>query len=369
MSSVLIAGGGVGGLEAALALRALGAGALDVTLVSPTPTFVYRPWSVATPFGHGKAVEVDLHAVAEERGFELVQAAVSSIGDGRLGTSAGELEFDAAILSIGARQLPLVRGAFTFRGPQDAAALADALTPERLPDGSRVVFATSAGSVWALPAYELALLTAAEARKTERDIAVTLMTGELSPMQDFGPDVSRRVAEALERRGVELLSHTIPESFENGKLFVPMAGTVPADLAVALPALVGRRLDGLPADPLGFVDVDEYCRVRGLDNVYAIGDMTNRQLKQGGLTTQQADVAAASIAADAGLPVSPEPYVPVLRAMLLTGDEPLYLRFPAVPTTSPNGELGAPWWPPHKIAGVHLGPYLATHGELLVTPS
>jgi sulfide:quinone oxidoreductase len=49
--------------------------------------------------------------------------------------------------------------------------------------------------------------------------------------------------------------------------------------------------------------------------VYAIGDMTNRPLKQGGLAAQQADVAAAAIGAAAGLTASSEPYRPVLRAI------------------------------------------------------
>jgi NADPH-dependent 2,4-dienoyl-CoA reductase/sulfur reductase-like enzyme len=45
---VVIAGGGVGGLEAALALGEAGQ-ALDVTLLAPNAEFVERPMSVAEP--------------------------------------------------------------------------------------------------------------------------------------------------------------------------------------------------------------------------------------------------------------------------------------------------------------------------------
>ena len=50
--------------------------------------------------------------------------------------------------------------------------------------------------------------------------------------------------------------------------------------------------------------------------------------------------------------------------MLLTGERPSYLRRAA-------GQQGAatqdsPWWPPHKIAGRELAPYLTAHPELLV---
>ena len=43
---VVIAGGGVAALEAALALRALGAERFDVTLIAPNEDFVYRPMAV-----------------------------------------------------------------------------------------------------------------------------------------------------------------------------------------------------------------------------------------------------------------------------------------------------------------------------------
>jgi sulfide:quinone oxidoreductase len=99
-----------------------------------------------------------------------------------------------------------------------------------------------------------------------------------------------------------------------------------------------------------------------MTDVYAAGDMTTRPLKQGGLATQQADVAAAAIAASAGADVNAEAYQPVLRAMLLTGGRPRYLRRPAKGPGAAFDE--APWWPPHKIAGRELAPYLTANPEL-----
>ena len=48
---VLIAGGGVAALEAALTLHELAPALVDVQLVAPEPRFWYRPMSVAEPFG------------------------------------------------------------------------------------------------------------------------------------------------------------------------------------------------------------------------------------------------------------------------------------------------------------------------------
>ena len=47
---VLVAGGGVAALEAALAMRALAEDRVSVELLAPEPQFWYRPLAVAEPF-------------------------------------------------------------------------------------------------------------------------------------------------------------------------------------------------------------------------------------------------------------------------------------------------------------------------------
>jgi sulfide:quinone oxidoreductase len=53
--------------------------------------------------------------------------------------------------------------------------------------------------------------------------------------------------------------------------------------------------------------------------------------------------------------------------MLFTGASPRYLRH--TPTDSGEVSGQAPWWPPHKIAGRELAPYLAAHPELQLDPA
>ena len=54
----------------------------------------------------------------------------------------------------------------------------------------------------------------------------------------------------------------------------------------------------------------------------------------------------------------------VLRGMLFTGGEPLYVRS-GVPGADPSvpGAWYPLWWPPTKVAGRHLAPYLFARGE------
>ena len=162
----------------------------------------------------------------------------------------------------------------------------------------------------------------------EHDLALEawVVTYEHKPLSMFGDHAAASVSELLAEAGVRLWTGAFAEAVENGRLWVSMEGGLPVDLAVTLPRPYGPAIRGLPNDADGFVHVDEHGRVDGLRDVYACGDMTSRPLKQGGLATQQADVAAAAIAAAAGAAVEAAAYRPVLRAMLLTGSRPRYLR-------------------------------------------
>jgi sulfide:quinone oxidoreductase len=115
--------------------------------------------------------------------------------------------------------------------------------------------------------------------------------------------------------------------------------------------------------------VNAYCRVGSEPDVYAAGDATQFPLKQGGIAAQQADVAATDIALRAGSTVEPTPFRPVLRGLLLTGMAARFLR--AEPGTAASSIDTEPlWWPPAKIVGRYLAPFLASKlGLSEVAPS
>jgi sulfide:quinone oxidoreductase len=93
--------------------------------------------------------------------------------------------------------------------------------------------------------------------------------------------------------------------------------------------------------------------------VWAAGDAIAFPVKQGGLAAQQADAVAEEIAARAGADVRPQPFRPVLRGVLLTGRGQAWMRN-AVAGGDGEGEAQrrALFWPPTKIAGRYLSPYL-----------
>jgi sulfide:quinone oxidoreductase len=106
--------------------------------------------------------------------------------------------------------------------------------------------------------------------------------------------------------------------------------------------------------------VDGHGRVRGVNAVFAAGDGTDFPVKQGGIACQQADAAAEVIARAAGAALEPRSFRPVLRARLASGQEPWFMRTDLSGRDGDAAENGvrALWWPPSKIAGRYLAPYL-----------
>jgi sulfide:quinone oxidoreductase len=135
---------------------------------------------------------------------------------------------------------------------------------------------------------------------------------------------------------------------------------IEVDRVVTEPRLAGPRMRGLPCDRDGFVHTDVHGRLPDLDGVFAAGDATSFPVKHGGLAAQQADAVAEAIAASAGVEIDPQPFRPVLRGVLLTGGLPRYLRSDLSGAVGDDPIIsGAPlWWPPSKLAGRYLGPYL-----------
>jgi sulfide:quinone oxidoreductase len=360
---VVIVGGGVAALEALIALHELAGERVRTTLVAPEDDFTYRPLSVAVPFSLGHVERYPLDRVARDFGARLVRDTLESVDpEGRHVRTAGseELRYDALVVAVGARTAPPFESGITFGEPGSRDALQGLLSDLEGGYAKRVAFVVPGGTSWPLPLYELALMTAAEVWGMGVDDAeLTFVTSEQAPLHMFGSAGSDAVAGLLEAARIRFVGSSYPAVDGRTLTLTPGHRTIEDQRVVTLPLLSGPGLPGLPADPDGFIPVDDHGLVQGLDGVYAAGDATTFPIKQGGIATQQADAAARAIAARAGAPVSPDPMRPVLRGMLLTGGAKQYLQH-AVTGGQGEGEAAtrALWWPPHKVAGRYLAPYL-----------
>jgi sulfide:quinone oxidoreductase len=390
---VLVAGGGFAALEAVLALRELAGERIAISLMAPDAELIYRPVTVAEAFGRAQARSFRVAEILADHDAAYVRDTLASVdrAGSRAVTRAGtKIPYDFLVIATGAAMIAPLTGALTFRGRGDVPAL-QALLAE-LVDGTAnsVAFTLPTGQSWPLPLYELALLTAAHLSEHGSSAQVHIVSPEEGPLALFGAAAQETLAPLLAAHGIHTRFQSMASQVRKHQLVLAGGGTIRVDRVVTLPELRGPHLEGLPADEHGFIPVDSHGRVAGVPGVYAAGDVTTFPLKQGGLATQQADAVAEEIAHKAGAPVTPRRFHPVLRGLLITEGAPVYLRCEpqrverrrsvaiddrrpmlrhagTSASASASASDQALWWPPAKVAGRYLAPYLATARPLTLT--
>ena len=366
MPHVLIAGGGVAALEAALALRALAPDPVDVELLGPEPHFWYRPLSVAEPFGRGEARHYELSTLAADAGarFTLGELQGVDVAAHEARTSVGAIAYDVLLVAIGANPVAAVPGAETFRGPADTGAIRGILAEAVAGHVHRIAFVVPWGATWALPAYELALMTATHLRAHDVEgVELVLVTPEEEPLQLFGRAGIDAVQRLLEEHEIRLVTLATASEFSYGALSLSPEGRIPCDRAIALPRLQGPRLDGLPQTLDGFVPVDAHgsvvgargrLRRRGHHQLPGEAgrdrDAARRRRRPGDRRATRRRPRAAAVPAD-----SPR-HAP-------HGGTPRFLRH-ELGASAESAMAGSDllWWPPAKIVGRYLSPFLAGLG-------
>ena len=122
------------------------------------------------------------------------------------------------------------------------------------------------GATWALPAYELALMTAARLFAVGTyAVEVTIVTPEHEPLQLFGKPASEAVRGLLEA-GIDFVGGAYAVEAGEGQLQLlsDEPGRRPRRRS---PRLRGQRIDGIPQTVEGFISVDDHCDVHGTDAV------------------------------------------------------------------------------------------------------
>ncbi len=294
---VLIVGGGFGGLFTALEL----AGSADVTLVSDTDHFCFRPllyeylsgeveaWHIAPDYK--ELVDGDINFVrgeAEEIDFKNRKAKISSRDE--------PLDYDALVLAVGGTtNFWNIKGAEEFALPFRTIADADRLrnqmtkaldkvSPMLAPQDARekLTFAIVGGGA---SGVELAtkmsdLLTDAFRRrglKGEPHVLLVEMNDRIVP--GMGEDIREYVEKVLlekhidvnlQTKVLEVKPHGIVYE-HNGKQTEIETVTTVWTAGVKVNPLI-EKLD-LPKDKDGLILVNPTLQVKDLDNVFALGDI------------------------------------------------------------------------------------------------
>ena len=204
---VLIAGGGVAGLETLLALRALASDRVDITLLAPELKFVNRSMAVDQPFKVQRGRGLRLENTAAELGARWHRGALDRVEHDRhrvVTKDGDELPYDRLVLALGAHPARewQSEGVLTYHGGRDGPNYRLLLHQLREGRVDKLAFVRPAGASWPLPLYDLALMTAADCAAHNRsEVELSLITPEEEPLGIFGNRPAPRSAGSWTRPG------------------------------------------------------------------------------------------------------------------------------------------------------------------------
>lgn len=314
--TIVILGGGTGGLVASNRLRKLLPKDHRIVLVDRTYLYSFAPSYTRVMLGQttGRRISRDLRWL-EKKGIEFRQAAVTRIdhANKRVLLEDGQVAYDYLVIALGAQyshdEVPGLGRTWTYYHLEGAEGLS-----EQLPvfDGGRLAFVVSALPYKCPPApYEGALLVDDYLRKRKlRDrVEISVHTPEQLPLMVAGPEVGTRIVELLQKRDIAFHGSVQLESIDHDEKLLRFAGgaTAPWDMVVATP--VHRVPDALVASGMaeagGWLPANPETLNTHFDDVYAIGDCTvvpfadGMPLPKAGVFAHgQAEVVARNIAAE-----------------------------------------------------------------------
>ena len=284
--TVLILGGGVGGLTAASELRRLLPSEHRVILVEKNPQHVFAPSFLWLMTGDRQPEQItrELRRLVRP-GVDVVlaEALAIDLANHTVQTSVQTLNYDYLIIALGAELAPeaipgLAESAHTFYTFEGAMKLRDTLPSF---EGGKVAV-TVAALPYKCPGapHEGAMLLMDYFRKRGLGdkTAVHLFTPEPQPMPVAGPELGEAVKQMLADKGIVFqplhkLTQVDPVAQQ-----LAFDGKEPFqyDLLVAIPPHRGPRIAreaGL-TNEAGWIPVDRATLRTQHDDVYALGDVT-----------------------------------------------------------------------------------------------
>ncbi|MGN6169785.1 MAG: FAD-dependent oxidoreductase [Solirubrobacteraceae bacterium] len=291
--TTVILGGGVGGLVAARELKARVPAGHRVVLVDRCAEHTYQPSLLWQMVGQRRPEQFrrPLNRL-ERKGIEFCNAEVEALNlDNKVvKTTSGDLEYDALIVSLGARLAPeTVPGfeqmAFNLYEADGCARIHAAL--EDFTAGAIGILITALPFKCPAAPYEAAFLTESFVRKhgIRRDVEIHLFTPEHTPMPVAAPAIGDSIADMLAARGIHYHPlFTFKELRPQTREVVPSDGPARrVDLLIGVPP--HRAPDVVRSSQLlgvsGFIHVDARTLQSDRDDVFAIGDVATIKLPNG----------------------------------------------------------------------------------------
>jgi sulfide:quinone oxidoreductase len=313
--TIVVLGGGVGGLVAANRLRRLLNRQHRVVLVDRTVWHTFAPAFTAVMLGKKSADQVsrDLRRL-NRKGIDFVEAEVSGIdlSGKKVQLSGQEIAYDYLVVAMGTQYttggIEGLGTAFTYYTLEGAEALCQELAT--FESGRIAILVPSVPYKCPAAPYEGALLLDAHFRKERLrgDVEIRLFTPEPQPLPVAGESIGRQVTEILAGREIWFSPNSKVQSVDPKEKKVRFQDETDADydLLIAVPAheVPAVVREAGMAEAGGWVPVDPETMATAHEGVFAVGDVTTITLpngkplpKAGVFAHGEAEVVARNIAA------------------------------------------------------------------------
>ncbi len=284
--TVLVLGGGIGGVVAARELRKWLGSSDRVILIDKDGKHLFAPSLLWVMEGKRKpeAVAKNLERL-RRKGIEVIVGAVTKIDaeNKRVETEAGGFDFDALVIALGAETAPEMMPGFAETAVSPYTLDGAVATREAVAgfnEGKIVVMVASLPFKCPAAPYEAALLIDHGLRKrgVRGGVEMEFITPEPQPMLVAGRELGRMVEVLLAGRRITYRPNLVPESVDVEGKAVSLAGgeRVVFDLLVGIPphrAPAVVRESGL-GNEAGWIPVHHNTMATVVPGVYAIGDVT-----------------------------------------------------------------------------------------------
>jgi len=291
--SVIVLGGGVGGIVVSSLLKDKLKDDVTLRLVERKHTFDFPPSYPWLMLGLRTAnqVQKDLNLLKKKKRIDILNGEVISIdieGKAVLTKNGGRLQFDYLVIALGAEytqnMIPGFLGyAHHIYDLESAVKFKEAVEDFR---GGTIAVGI-ARTPFKCPAapYEVALLLDDYYRKKgiREKVKFEFFTPESIPVPAVGPDIGNKVLELLKSRGInyhpklklkEVRSNEV--SFESGE-------TMPYDMLFCVPPHVAPKpvVEAGLTDETGWIPVNSKTLQTKNQGIYAIGDVTSVRTPNG----------------------------------------------------------------------------------------
>jgi len=310
--NVVVVGTGFGGLESAFYLRKRLGKRVQVTIVSASEEFLFKPNTIYIPFGKPpEAFVFELRGVFAKRHIPFVHAVAERVDtkEKKLIASGNPIPYDYLFLATGAAMRPqeipgLAENANTIWTPEEMmrlrASLDGVLKRAKAGQKTRVRFLVPPKNKCAGPLYEMVMMLDSWLRKKDARAQVDIgyFTFEKGYIQAFGPRLNDEVTREFARREIAGHKEVFVERVDPVQIRFKDGTSEPFDVLISSPPYVAAtRFEGLPADDRGFLTTDPKSRqLVGHPDIYVVGDAADFPVKQAFLALLQADAAAEHLA-------------------------------------------------------------------------